>query len=297
MPKYNSDGLTSTSGPLEFLILNEVMKNIRIGIKQAQIALSDDNRLVAFCFALKIKFLFRSSDLHFGTTNQAAKTLGFNKKDFKRYLNSAVEFGYCRIDTNKFGVRRIIANKIHESYNYSYKTRRGEISKLSLPNLKGLVRKVVVSNKINIIEEVINTHGRAINGHSIKSVRNARKMEARMLKKPFDEKYTGSYSNAKMSQDINGTLYQARKAINSLVKSGAVQKIIQCTEANVDACLCTNNQSFRTADGTLIVISAKYRKGQLRCANKYKTLKSQISKAKSGSNQKKIERKMIMGKK
>ena len=55
MPKYDSDGLTSTSGPLEFLILNEVMKNIRIGIKQAQIALSDDNRLVAFCFALKIK--------------------------------------------------------------------------------------------------------------------------------------------------------------------------------------------------------------------------------------------------
>ena len=122
-------------------------------------------------------------------------------------------------------------------------------------------------------------------------------MEARMLKKPFDEKYTGSYSNAKMAQDINGTLYQARKAVNSLVKSGAVQKIIQCTEANVDACLCTNNQSFRTADGTLIVISAKYRKGQLRCANKYKTLKSQISKAKSGSNQKKIERKMIVGKK
>ena len=273
------------------------MKNIRIGIKQAQIALSDDNRLVAFCFALKIKFLFRSSDLHFGTTNQAANALGFNKKDFKRYLDSAIEFGYCRIDTNKFGVRRIIANKIHESYNYSYKTRSGEISKLSLPNLKGLVRKVVVSNKINIIEEVINTHGRAVNGHSIKSVRNARKMEARMLKKPFDEKYTGSYSNAKMAQDINGTLYQARKAVNSLVKSGAVQKIIQCTEANVDACLCTNNQSFRTSDGTLIVISAKYRKGQLRCANKYKTLKSQISKAKSGSNQKKIERKMIVGKK
>ena len=49
----NSDGLTSTSGSLEFLILNEVMKNIRIGIKQAQIALSDENRLVAFCFAIK----------------------------------------------------------------------------------------------------------------------------------------------------------------------------------------------------------------------------------------------------
>ena len=273
------------------------MHNIRLGIEQAKIALSDKDRLVAFCFALKIKFLFRASDLHYNSKNQAAKALVFNKPTFTQYLNLAIKFGYCRIDTNKFGVKKIIANKIHSSEYYSYKTRRGEISKLSLPNLKGLVRKVVVSNKINIIEEVINTHGRAVNGHSIKSVRNARKMEARMLKKPFDEKYTGSYSNAKIAQDINGTLYQARKAVNSLVKSGAVQKIIQCTEANVDACLCTNNQSFRTSDGTLIVISAKYRKGQLRCANKYKTLKSQISKAKSGSNQKKIERKMIVGKK
>lgn len=268
------------------------MHNIRIGIEQAKIALSDESRLVAFCFALKIKFQFRASDLHFGTTNQAAKAMGYNKKDFKRYLNLAIEFGYCRIDTNKFGVKRIVSNKLHESFKYSYKTRRGELANLSLPSLKNLVRKVVVSNKINIIEEVINTHSRAVNGHSIKSVRNARKTEARMLKKPFDEKYTGSYSNIKMAQDIKGTMYQAKKAIKSLVKSGAVQKIIQCTEANVDACVCTNNQCFRTADGTLIIISAKYRKGMLRCANKYKVLRNQISKANSGTNQKKVEYKI-----
>ena len=243
------------------------MNNIRIGIEQAKIALSDKDRLAAFCFALKIKFLFRSSDLHYCSKNQAAKALGFNKPTFTQYL---------------------IANKIH-SKDYSYKTRRGELKNLSLPSLKNLVREVVICNKINIIEEVINTHSRAVNGHTISSVRNARKTEARMLKKPFDEKYTGSYSNIRMTQDINGTLYQARKAITSLVKSGRVRKIIQCTEANVDACVCTNNQSFRAADGTIIIISAKYRKGLLRCANKYKVLDSQISKAKSGTNQKKVE--------
>ena len=161
-----------------------------------------------------------------------------------------------------------------------------------MPSLKNLVREAVICNKINIIEEVINTHSRAVNGHSIKSVRNARKTEARMLKKPFDKKYTGSYSNNRMMQDINGTMYQAKKAIKSLVKSGTVQKIIQCTEANVDACICTNNQTFRASDGTLIIISAKYRKGQLRCANKYKVLTNRISKAKSGTNQKKVEHRM-----
>lgn len=264
------------------------MNNIRIGIEQAKIALSDKDRLAAFCFALKIKFLFRSSDLHYCSKNQAAKALGFNKPTFTQYLNLAIKFGYCRIETNKFGVKKIIANKIH-SKDYSYKTRRGELKNLSLPSLKNLVREVVICNKINIIEEVINTHSRAVNGHTISSVRNARKTEARMLKKPFDEKYTGSYSNIRMTQDINGTLYQARKAITSLVKSGRVRKIIQCTEANVDACVCTNNQSFRAADGTIIIISAKYRKGLLRCANKYKVLDSQISKAKSGTNQKKVE--------
>ena len=268
------------------------MHNIRLGIEQAKIALSDKDRLVALCFALKIKFLFRASDLHYNSKNQAAKALGFNKPTFTQYLNLAIKFGYCRIDTNKFGVKRIIANKIHSSEYYSYKTRRGEIKHLSLPVLKNLVRKAVICNKINTIEEVINTHGRAVNGHSIKSVRNARKTEARMLKKPFDKKYTGSYSNSRMMQDINGTMYQAKSAIKSLVKYGVVQKIIQCTEANIDACVCTNNQSFRTADGTLIIISAKYRKGQLRCANKYKILKRQVSKAKSGTNQNKVEHKI-----
>lgn len=268
------------------------MHNIRIGIKQAKIALSDKDRLVAFCFALKIKFLFRASDLHYGSKNQAAKALGFNKPTFTQYLDLAVKFGYCRIDIDKFGVKRIIANKIHNSKEYSYKTRRGEVKRLSLPVLKNLVREAVICNKINVIEEVFNTHSRAVNGHTIKSVRNARKTEARMLKKPFDEKYTGSYSNDRMMQDINGTRYQARKAIKSLVKSGQVQKIIQCTEANVDACVCTNNQSFRAADGTLVIISAKYRKGQLRCANKYKVLSNQISKAKSDTNQRKVEQKI-----
>lgn len=267
------------------------MHQIRIGIKQAKIALGDKNRLVGFCFALKIKFLFRASDLHFGSTNQAAKAMGYNKKDFKQYLDLSVKFGYCRIETNKFGVKRIIANRLYDSFQYSYKTRRCEITKLTLPQLRSLLCDVVVSNKINVIENVSNTHCRAVNGNTIKSVRSAKKAEARMLERPFNEKYT-CYSYAKMMKDTSSTRYQVGKTIKKLVKSGAVKKIVQCTEVGTDACACTNNWHYYDAFGNLIIISAKYRKGQLRCANKYKVLKSQVSKSKSGTNQKVIERKM-----
>lgn len=267
------------------------MHQIRIGIKQAKIALGDKNRLVGFCFALKIKFLFRASDLHFRSTNQAAKVMGYNKKDFKQYLDLSVKFGYCRIETNKFGVKRIIANKLHDSFQYSYKTRRCEIAKLTLPQLRSLLCDVVVSNKINVIEDVSNTHCRAVNGNTIKSVRSAKKTEARMLERPFNEKYT-SYSYTSMMKDTCSTRYQVGKTIKKLVKSGAVKKIVQCTEVGIDACACTNNWHYYDAFGNLIIISAKYRKGQLRCANKYKVLKSQVSKSKSGTNQKIIERKM-----
>lgn len=267
------------------------MHQIRIGIKQATIALGDKDRLVGFCFALKIKFLFRASDLHFGSTNQAAKAMGYNKKDFKQYLDLSVKFGYCRIETNKFGVKRIIANKLHDSFQYSYKTRRCEIAKLTLPQLRSLLCDVVVSNKINVIENVSNTHCRAVNGNTIKSVRSAKKTEARMLERPFNEKYT-SYSYASMMKDTCSTRYQVGKTIKKLVKSGAVKKIVQCTEVGIDACACTNNWHYYDAFGNLIIISAKYRKGQLRCANKYKVLKSQVSKSKSGTNPKIIERKM-----
>lgn len=267
------------------------MHQIRIGIKQAKIALGDKNRLVGFCFALKIKFLFRASDLHFRSTNQAAKVMGYSKKDFKQYLDLSVKFGYCRIETNKFGVKRIIANKLHDSFQYSYKTRRCEIAKLTLPQLRSLLCDVVVSNKINVIENVSNTHCRAVNGNTIKSVRSAKKTEARMLERPFNEKYT-SYSYTSMMKDTCSTRYQVGKTIKKLVKSGAVKKIVQCTEVGVDACACTNNWHYYDAFGNLIIISAKYRKGQLRCANKYKVLKSQVSKSKSGTNPKIIERKM-----
>lgn len=267
------------------------MHQIRIGIKQATIALGDKDRLVGFCFALKIKFLFRASDLHFGSTNQAAKAMGYNKKDFKQYLDLSVKFGYCRIETNKFGVKRIIANKLYDSFQYSYKTRRCEITKLTLPQLRSLLCDVVVSNKINVIENVSNTHCRAVNGNTIKSVRSAKKTEARMLERPFNEKYT-SYSYTSMMKDTCSTRYQVGKTIKKLVKSGAVKKIVQCTEVGVDACACTNNWHYYDAFGNLIIISAKYRKGQLRCANKYKVQKSQVSKSKSGTNPKIIERKM-----
>ena len=267
------------------------MHQIRIGIKQAKIALGDKNRLVGFCFALKIKFLFRASDLHFIYTNQAAKVMGYNKKDFKQYLDLSVKFGYCRIETNKFGVKRIIANRLYDSFQYSYKTRRCEITKLTLPQLRSLLCDVVVSNKINVIENVSNTHCRAVNGNTIKSVRSAKKTEARMLERPFNEKYT-SYSYARMMKDTCSTRYQVGKTIKKLVKSGAVKKIVQCTEVGIDACACTNNWHYYDAFGNLIIISAKYRKGQLRCANKYKVLKSQVSKSKSGTNPKIIERKM-----
>lgn len=272
---------------------------IRLGIEQASIALSDKDRLVAFCFALKIKLLFRSSDLHYNSKNQAAAALGYNKKNFTQYLDLALKFGYVRIDTNKFGVKRIIANKIQTSFKYSYKVAKDEITKLSLPNLKNLVRKIVVANKINIIGAVLNTHYNAVDGHTIKSVRSARKAESRMLRKQFNDKYT-SYSYNRMMQDISGTYYQAKKAIGTLTKSGAVEKIMQMTEVGCDPRVCTNNWSYRDADGCLIIISAKNRKAQLKCANKYKMLKSQISISKTGSEQhivEKTKRKKQVGKK
>ena len=267
------------------------MRSIRIGIEEAKLALSDKDRLVAFCFALKIKFLFRASDLHFSSKNQAAKALGFNKQKFTQYLNLVIKFGYCRIDTNKLGVRRIVSSKIHDSKHYSYKTRQGEISKLSLPNLKGLIRKIAVMNTLNIINETCNTHRRAVDGHTMKDVRSARKAEARMLHKPFNDKYIGcSYQN--MMRKMNGTWYQARKSIREITKSGMAQKVLQCTELGVDARACTVNQVFHDASGGLIVISAKYRTARLRCSNRYNVINSQISVSKSGTNKRIVKKRM-----
>lgn len=273
---------------------------IRIGIEEATIALSDKDRLAGFCFGLKIKFMFRSSGLCFDTKNYAAKQLGFNKKDFSRYLSLAFDFGYVRIDTNCYGRRWIVANKIHDSKHYSYKTQENELKKLTMPQLKGLLTKAVISNKINIIDCVLYTHDSTVSGDDLKSIRLARKTESRMLRKPFNDKYSGGYSYNQMMKDTNGTRYQVMKAIKTLRNEHAVQRIVHMTEFNVDPRCCTYNQSYHLSDGSLMIISAKYRTGWLRCSNRYKVLRSQISKSKSGTKQYKIEyrkRKNLAGKK
>lgn len=257
---------------------------IRIGIKEAQEALSDKHRLSAFCLCLKVKLLFRSSDLKFTSYNQAAKVLHLDNGKLKLLLTLGCEYGYFRKEVNKAGNIRYIANKIHNNDEYSYRTREDDLKKCSFPELKALVRRAVLENHVAIIENCANTHRRATDGDSAKQIRSNRKRERRMLSKPYNERYVG-LSYEKITKVINGSTYQACKAVKNLSKRCILQKEARCEFLEASPTACIYNHAYRDQWGNQIIICERYRAAMLVRSNTYAVCsKPAISKSNNGSN-------------
>ena len=233
-----------------------MMKRIRIGIQEAKFALSDKNRLDAFCLLLKIKLLFRSSDLNLVSYNHCAKLLHIDNNKLKRLLEYGYKIGYFRFE-EKNGKKRFIARSIHSNNGYSYKLRKDDLTKMTFPALKNLLRRIVMENQVRMQEDVINTHNKGTNGRNAKTIRKALKRESRMLRKKFSDNKGLSYDRIK--DVIYGTMYQAFKVTNQLVNKGIINKRTRIKEVRCDAKVCTNNMAITDFEGSIIVISAKNR--------------------------------------
>lgn len=233
-----------------------MMKRIRIGIQEAKFALSDKNRLDAFCLLLKIKLLFRSSDLNLVSYNHCAKLLHIDNNKLKRLIEYGLKIGYFRLE-EKNGKKRYIARSIHSNNGYSYKLRKNDLTKMTFPALKNLLRRIVMENQVRMQEDVINTHNKGTNGRNAKIVRKALKRESRMLRKKFSDNKGLSYDRIK--DVIYGTMYQAFKVTNQLVSKGIINKRTRIKEIRCDAKVCTNNMAIMDIEGSVIVISAKKR--------------------------------------
>lgn len=234
------------------------MRQIRIGIKEAEQALSDKNRLDTFCMLLKIKLMFRSSDLNLTSYNKCSAIMHISNTKLKRLLESGCKLGYFRKEQSKAGKIRFIAQKIHSDKEYSYRTRKDDLSKLTFPELKNLVRRIVIENQIRKQEDVFNTHNKGTDGTSMKSIRCARKRESRMLKKSFCTDYRGlSYDRAK--KVINSSLYMSMKVLTNLVQRGIVSKKHRISFIEAEPSTCNKNWSFRDEKG-IVVMSGRNRK-------------------------------------
>ena len=232
------------------------MRTIRIGIKEAKFALGDKNRLDAFCLLLKIKLMFRSSDLKLISYNHCAKLLHIDNNKLKRLLEYGCKIGYFRTETIN-GCKRYIANPIHSNKGYSYKLRKDDLTKLTFPALKNLLRRIVMENQVRMQEDVINTHNKGTDGCNAKTVRKALKRERRMLRKEFCKDAGLSYNRIK--DVICGTMYQACKITRELVGRGIITKHKRIEQVRCDAGACIANFAFTDIEGSVIVISGKNR--------------------------------------
>lgn len=246
--------------------------SIRIGIKEAEWALSDKCRLDAFCLLLKIKLMFRSSDLKLISYNRCGAMLHMDRTKLKRLLEYGSKIGYFKELTNKKGDIRYVARKIHSNNDYSYKLRSDDLTKVSFPALKALVRRIVIENHIRKQEDTFNTHYRGTDGATAKQIRNARKRESRMLKRDFCERYNG-LSYERISEVLRSTIYQALKTTRELVHRGIIRKHKRQKKVSITPEVCTNTFCFRDYEDSLIVVSAKRRTAFEVASNTYSVKK------------------------
>lgn len=259
---------------------------IRIGVREAEIALSDEDRLNAFCLAIKVKLMFRASDLRFNSLNQLSKKLKTDKKMLKKYLSDAVSFGYLTKKKDEYGKTYYLANKIHDNKHYSYKIRIDEFTRINLCSLKNLVRNVALCNHISKIEDVDNTLRRATYPVTISDMKSCKRRAKRMLSKPFNSNYM-RLSYSRIMQVLYCTYYQAWNVTSKLVKKGVLTKKINVTEIGVKPEACGYTQVFHDASNTLIVISARSKKARAIVSNSYKYVMNSIDLANNGRHKKK----------
>lgn len=234
------------------------MRQIRIGVNEAKWALGDTNRLDAFCLLLKIKLLFRSSDLKLVSYNKCGALLRMDRCKLKRLLEYGCKVGYFARIVNKKGDVRYVAQKIHNNKQYSYKLRKGDVGDMSFPALKSLVRRIVMENHIRKQEDTFNTHVRGVSGVTMKQIRGARRRESRMLKGEFCENRKG-ISYERIEGVLNGTMYQATKTIRELMKRGLVRKQNRICKVEIAPEACTATFCYEDCAGSTIVINAKNR--------------------------------------
>lgn len=245
-------------------------------------AISDEDRLDAFCLAIKVKLLFRSSDLRFRSLNQLSIKLKTDKKKLKKYLADAVRYGYLIKRQDEKGRTYYLAQKIHDGSSFSYKLRADEFVRINLCSLKNLVRNIALCNHVRKMEEVDNTHKRAINPNSLTDMRRSRKRESRMLSKPFRPNYM-RLSYARIMQVLHCSYYQAWNVTSKLVKKSILRKKVNISEIGAEPKACGYTQVFHDINNTLIVISARSKKARAIMANSYKYIGNDFAKSKGNS--------------
>lgn len=254
-----------------------------ISVQEAQKAVSDKSRLDAFCFALKIKVCFRSSGLLYQSLNSASEKMRMDKRRFKYLLEAALLYGYVHKEVSPKGAVWFIARKLHAGAGEKdlvYRVRKDDLENLTFPQLRFLVRRIVVENFIDTIEETVDTHVKATRGESVKEIRRSRQRERRMLRGDFDWKRIGcSYET--MAALTNGSLYMARKIVRNLVARKIVEiehRWAVCKGVKPDA--LRRSLSFRDVNGELIIVSGGARTAFSVLSNHYKVIDKGVERRK-----------------
>lgn len=253
------------------------MRKLLVGTDMLRFVAGNRDRIDALAFAIMIKQERINSTITGTSQRNLKKIFHMGSDTLRRVIENGMKYGFLRREGNRIIANKICRNKklgynIKRSFFVEAKHRNG--SHLTLSNVRTIVEEAIIVNQISMQQSCADTHDRATDGHTRKSVRDARKRESRMLKQPYCDGYTG-LSNLRIQQLIGRKHGKAVKVVKQAIIHKLVSKRIRMTEFNVPG--ETYSPVMRAMmQGTNIIVWVENRCARIRLSNEYRYINNNI---------------------
>lgn len=255
------------------------MRKLWIGTNVIRFVAGNRNRIDALAFAVMVKQVRRNSLIQKATQRNLKKVFHIGADTLKRVVDDGLKWGFLRKEGSN-----LIANKICENKKLGYLVRkslfleakyRNKRDYLTLSSVRSIIEEAILVNQVNMQQSCSDTHVRATSGRTVRSIRNARKRESRMLNGKYCNKYTG-LSNWRIQQLIGRKHGRAVKVVKNAISHNLISKRIREKEFNKEG--ETYGPVMRAMmQGTNIIVWVQKRGARIRLSNEYRCIGNNIN--------------------
>ncbi len=268
-----------------YTYFNRCMRKLWIGTHVLRFVAGHRNRIDALAFAILVKQERRNSLITNATRRKLKELFHMGSDKLKQVIEDGVKCSFLRWEGNN-----LIANKVCLQKGLGYMISRKLFLEAKFRNKNGLltlsavrtiIEEAIIVNQINMQNNCSDTHVRATEAKSVKTVRAAKKRESRMLNGKYCEDYVG-LSNARIQALIGRSHGKASKAVKNAISHNLISKKVRIYETSIpgDSCTPVLRAAMR---GTNIVIWVEMRCARLYLSNVYSYRGKNILKVNHGA--------------
>ena len=204
------------------------MKTLNISLDILKEAIQDKSRLESLAYALQLKGMFRSGDLHYRKQGDLKALFRMGNIKLSRCINNGLKYGYLRLDGDLLIANNLQDRSMHVKVNISdFNNKNSNI------RIQRSLRKACIVNQIRVIETInhtfIKARGKVTSPKDYKN-RGSYEKQLRGYGLKANSKTKGRLSYIRIAELSNVGRKTAIALINELIAEGVISKQLQFEE-------------------------------------------------------------------